>query len=36
MDCHTVRPDTKLAFVIDADRWGREKAEEFIKSINPI
>lgn len=33
MDCHTVRPDTKLAFVIDADRWGREKAEEVIKSI---
>jgi hypothetical protein len=31
MDHHKVMPDTELDAVIEADRWARQKAKEFIK-----
>jgi 1-deoxy-D-xylulose-5-phosphate reductoisomerase len=31
MDHHTVMPDRELDVVIEADRWARKKAEEFIR-----
>jgi 1-deoxy-D-xylulose-5-phosphate reductoisomerase len=31
MDNHSVMPDTDLEVVIEADKWARKKAEEFIK-----
>ena len=31
MDHHTVMPDRELDVVIEADRWAREKTEEFIR-----
>ena len=31
MDNHSVMPDTDLEGVLEADRWARKKAEEFIK-----
>ncbi len=31
MDHHTIMPDTELNFIIEADRWAREKAKEYIR-----
>jgi 1-deoxy-D-xylulose-5-phosphate reductoisomerase len=33
MEKHNVMPDTELGVVIEADRWAREKAREFIKRM---
>jgi 1-deoxy-D-xylulose-5-phosphate reductoisomerase len=34
MDNHIVRPASTLESVLDADRWAREKAEQYIKELN--
>jgi 1-deoxy-D-xylulose-5-phosphate reductoisomerase len=33
MEKHNVMPDTELDAVIEADRWARKKAREFIKRM---
>jgi len=34
IDNHNVRPASTLESVLDADRWAREKAEQYIKELN--
>jgi 1-deoxy-D-xylulose-5-phosphate reductoisomerase len=33
MDGHSIRPDTRLQVVLEADRWARKTAERFIKTL---